>query len=206
MKLIVLLSKGLGISTMKIKLFATLCFILVATFSKNLEAQNRIPQNQYGTREANEQLLIEKQRLIKEMEESKNLAFKHSDTVLVESLSQLSDGLKGCPKESLDVIYTTADESFGYAVANASSTKWEALIQDCWVFVKLTKNNSDIPSDKSSNYFYFRTIEKLERFEVVDRSNAQYILRGSKEVYSRKESETTVSVSAFRVSDIVKYR
>lgn len=191
---------------MRNKSIVLACACLLASFPLTISAQNKIPQNAYGTREANERLLIENQRLVKEAAAQAQRIFAHSDTILIQSFDGIKDHVNDCPNESLDTIKVSADESFNHAANKTSGKKWEALIQDCWLFVKVTKLNHKQKTNFSSDYFYFRAIDKLEFNNVLDKRNVEYSFRGSKEVYLNNEDQQTVSVSAFRISDIAKYQ
>lgn len=193
---------------MKLNIAATLGLFLLATASQvHVQAQNKLPQNLFGRH-----ALLEEEAVanMKKREEAKKVVqvppFQHSQTVLLDSAIQINEAGRSCPDARQDVIYTTPDKSFEYAMKSAAGQKWDSLVQDCWAFVKVTKRSADIARDVSSNHLYFQAITKLEKIGVLDDSNAQYQLRGSKEVFNQAQGDQVVSISAFRVADLRLYK
>ncbi|BET26871.1 hypothetical protein EV673_0009 [Limnobacter thiooxidans] len=171
-----------------------------------VSAQNRISQNNFGQHKEHERLAIEKKRLELEALTPKKVVPSHSATLLLSSSTQILNQTTSCLDKSNEVIYFTSDGAFEYAMKDAADKNWDAIVQDCWVFVKLTVANNTLPDSVSDNYFYYRNISKLETLGVLDKSNVQYQLHGSKEVFNQKLADVTVSVSVYRAKDIHRYR
>lgn len=169
-------------------------------------SQNKIPQNSFGQHKEHERLAIEKRKIEQEALIPKQTGPVYSETLLLSSSSQILPQTTACLDKSNEVIYITSDASFDYAMQTASGKSWEAIVQDCWVFVKTTIANNTLPDSVSDNFFYYSSIAKLESLGVLDKSNVQYRLTGSKEIFNQKLADSTVSVSVFRAADLHRYR
>ncbi len=169
-------------------------------------SQNKIPQNSFGQHKEHERLAIEKRKIEQEALIPKQAGPVYSETVFLGSITQILPNTTACLDKSNEVIYITSDASFDHAMKSASGKNWDAIVQDCWVFVKTTVANSTLPDSISENFFYYGAIAKLESLGVLDKSNVQYRLTGSKEIYNQKLADSTVSVSVFRAADIHRYR
>lgn len=180
--------------------------VLFCSLNSAVLSQNKIQQDRFGQHKEHERLAIEKRKIEQEALLPKQTGPVYSQTLLLSSSSQILPQTTACLDKSNDVIYITSDESFDYAMQTASGKSWEAIVQDCWVFVKITVDNNTLPDSVSDDFFYYSSIAKLESFGVLDKSNVQYRLTGSKEIFNQKLADSTVSVSVFRAADLHRYR
>ena len=180
--------------------------VLFCSLNSAVLSQNKIQQDRFGQHKEHERLAIEKRKIEQEALLPKQTGPVYSQTLLLSSSSQILPQTTACLDKSNDVIYITSDESFDYAMQTASGKSWEAIVQDCWVFVKITVANNTLPDSVSDDFFYYSSIAKLESFGVLDKSNVQYRLTGSKEIFNQKLADSTVSVSVFRAADLHRYR
>ena len=112
-------------------------------------AQNRISQNNFGQHKEHERLAIEKKRLELEALTPKKVVPSHSATLLLSSSTQILNQTTSCLDKSNEVIYFTSDGAFEYAMKDAADKNWDAIVQDCWVFVKLTVANNTLPASRT---------------------------------------------------------